>query len=112
MSDAAGIIARLDAAIERRGQTIRLRRLTTGPDGARIPFEVKFKAQVRAAGPSEPGADTVVVISPTDLARTRYPGLPRRDDHLVIYDDPADIQRIQPIYDNDELVRVRVTCRG
>jgi hypothetical protein len=110
------IIGRLDAAIERRGQTIRLQRLTTGPDGEQIPFEVKFKANVRAAGPSdlvEPGANTIVVISPTDLRRKRFPGLmPRRDDHLSIDGNPADIVRITPIKVDEEVVRVRVECRG
>jgi hypothetical protein len=105
-------IAHLDAAIDRRGQMVRLIRWSTGPDGARIPFEVKFKANVREL---EPGgdSDTLVVISPTALAAVRFPGLPRKDDHLIVHgDDPADIQRIAPIRVDDTLVRVNVTCRG
>lgn len=110
------MIADLDAAIERRGQMVKLIRWSTGPEGARIPFEVKFKANVRSARPSdllEPGTDTVVVISPTRLAATRFPGLPRKDDHLIVDGtDPADIQRIAPIRVDDMLVRIRVLCRG
>lgn len=110
------MIQHLDEAIERRGQQVRLVRYSTGPNGVRIPFEVKFKANVRDITPSdlvEGGGDTIVVISPTALAATRFPGLPRRDDHLIVTgDNPADIQRITPIYVDDELVRVRVSCRG
>lgn len=116
--DPEQMIADLDAAIERRGQMVKLIRFSTGPDGQRIPFEVKFKANVREAGPSdlvEQGGDTVVVISPTSLREHRFPGLPRKDDHLIVDtdgDNPADIQRIAPIRVDDVLVRVRVICRG
>lgn len=110
------MIGHLDASIERRGQQVRLVRYSTGPNGVRIPFEVKFKANVRDTTPSdlvEAGGESVVVISPTALAASRFPGLPRRDDHLIVHgDNPADIQRITPVYVDDQLVRVRVICRG
>lgn len=110
------MISHLDASIERRGQLVKLIRWSTGPDGKRIPFEVRFKANVREAGPSdlvEQGGDTVVVISPTSLEAARFPGVPRKDDHLIVFgDNPADIQRITPIRVDDVLVRVRVICRG
>lgn len=116
MSDPDAIIARLDDAIDRRGQMIRLIRWSTGPEGLRVPFEVRFKANVRATGPTDVvqgGGQTIVTISPTDLQRTRFPGLPRKDDHLIVSgDDPADIQRITPTKVDDVLVRVRVECQG
>lgn len=108
------MIADLDAAIGRRGQMIKLIRYSAGAEGEQIPYEKEMRANVRAHGPSdlvEGGPDTIVVISPTELARTSFP-LPRRDDHIVLHADPTAIQQVSPVYVDDVLVRVRLLCRG
>jgi hypothetical protein len=116
MSFVDAFIADLDSMIAERGQEVRLQRLTTGPEGQSIAFEAVFRANVRAAAPTdlvEPGArETVVVISPTDLEASRFPGLPRRDDRIIIAGDPMAVVEIAPVYVEDRLARVRLSCRG
>lgn len=116
MSVADAFIADLDSMIAERGEDIVLQRLTTGPEGESIAFEAKFRANVRSASPTdlvEPGArETVVVISPTALEATRFPGLPRRDDRVVIQGDPMAVAEVAPVYVDGRLARVRLNCRG
>jgi hypothetical protein len=77
MSLADEFIADLDTLVEERGEPIRLLRRTTGPEGMRVAFEVKLRANVRSGAPTdlvEPGAqETVIVVSPTELSRSRFP---------------------------------------
>lgn len=116
MSEADAFIADLDALIEERGETIRLQRLTTGPEGEQSVFEAKVKANVRAASPSdliEAGArSTIIVLSPTALAASRFPGLPRKDDPVYVQGDRMNIEEVAPVYVGDTLVRVKLACRG
>ncbi len=118
MSLADEFIADLDSLVAERGEPIRLLRRTTGPEGMRVSFEARMMANVRSAAPTdlvEPGAkDTVILISPTALRGSRFPGLPRRDDGVVIdaTGDPMNVDEVAPTRVAGELVRVRLLCRG
>lgn len=117
MSLSDEFIADLDSFVAERGEVIRLLRRTTGPEGMRVSFEAKLRANVRSASPTdlvEPGAkETVIVVSPTELRRSRFPGLPRRDDGVITADDPAmNIAEVEATRVGGELVRVRMICRG
>ncbi len=114
MSLADEAIADLDSFLAERGQWVRLKRLTTGPEGQLIPFEVSIRANVRAASPTdlvEAGArETAVVISPSGLGR--FPGMPRRDDRLIVEGDPMAITEVMPVKVDGRLVRIKLNCRG
>lgn len=118
MSEAEAFLADFDAELEASGETIRLRRTTAGPEGTRSTFEIKIPAHVRAAAPTdliEPGADdTVIIVSPTHLRAKRWPGVPRKDDQVVVHDidDPMNVQEVKPVRVGGVPVRWRLTCRG
>lgn len=117
--EADGFIADLDAEIEERGETIRLRRMTSGPEGTHSVFEIKIPANVRSAAPSDlvdaGAADTVIVISPTHLAAKRFPGDPRKDDQIALDADPGDpmnIDEARAVRVGGVTVRWKLLCRG
>lgn len=114
--EAEGFIADLDAELEERGETIRLRRRTGGPEGTHSVFEITIPANVRSGAPSdlleEAATDTVIVISPTDLAAKRFPGNPRRDDQVVVADDEMNVQEVYPVRVGGIPVRWKLICRG
>lgn len=117
MSLADEFISDLDRRIEEEGEPIRLLRRTTGPEGMRTAFESKMPAIVGSVGAPtdllEPGArETIVVVSPTWLRSRRFPGLPRRDDGIVVAGDTMGIVDVYPRRVGGELVRVRLLCRG
>ncbi len=118
MSLADEFIGDLDARIEEQGEPIRLLRRTTGPEGMRVSFEAKVRAWVQSGAPTdliEPGAnETSIVVSPTGLNASRFPGIPRRDDGVIIdaTGDPMNIAEVYPRRINGQLVRVRLLCRG
>jgi hypothetical protein len=116
MSFADEFIADLDWMIAEVGEEVRLQRLTTGPEGEAIAFEAVFLANVRSASPTdlvEPGArETAVVISPTALLESRFPGLPRRDDRIIIQGIAMAVVEVAPVYIGKSLARVRLNCRA
>jgi hypothetical protein len=75
----AELIADLDAALADAGQTVTLRRLTLGPGGVQIPFDVEdVPASIRPLKPEElvNGIDQTwskVVISPTVISTRQWP---------------------------------------
>lgn len=112
-----GMIARLDAALARRGQDIVLRRLTLGTGGLQVPFDAGVRASVRAAKPEElignvDQTHSRVVISPTSLAAAQWAMPIRKNDKAVIAGRVRNIEFVQPIEVGDVLVRVELTVAG
>lgn len=75
----AAVIARLDAALARRGEDIVLQRLTLGPGNSQIPFAVTVRALVRGLDPvdlveGEAQQRSRVVLSPSEIDRAGWPG--------------------------------------
>lgn len=113
----AGMIARLDAALVRRGQDIVLQRLSTDEAGVQTMTDQvdPCRAAVRAHAPQEldpvsgEAPETTVIISPSSLIY--FPGLPVKDDRLIIGGKPNNVETVSPILVGGTLVRIDMTCR-
>ena len=104
----AGMIARLDDALSRRGQCVKLRtgNTTTG--------EVSARARVRGYRADElvgiiVHGDSKVVLSPSDLCVF---GLPVQGGYVVVDGVPRRIVSVYPIKVSGTLVRVELQVRG
>lgn len=123
-SEAEVCIAELDAALAGYGEDIRLQRMTTGPDGVQIPFEVKCRAAVTDNSPQELIAVTgeapvaKIILSPTQIARAQWPGPPRKDDRVFIQGGspgtwrPGNVEVVSLFSVAGRTVRIELQCRG
>jgi hypothetical protein len=112
----------LDRQLAAHGQTIRLQRLTLGPSGTQIPYEVTVKAFVRGYEPDElvggiTQQDSRVILSPSSLAGTDWPGpgeqqVPRKGDRAYIDGRARNVEAGKAIPLNDTVVRIEFTARG
>lgn len=126
MSD---LIASLDAHLRARGTDVTLRRVT-GSAPSTTNHDVNVRAAVRSYTAEElvgdvKQTDSHVIISPTQILAAGWPGtgevasatvadpsLPRRLDKLVIAGRVRAIEAVDPIYVNNELVRVEMRVLG
>lgn len=89
----------LDNALAEGGETVKLWRITTGPNGEEIPFEVEVPAKVRMFQPQEIDnfaggvSDSLVMISPTYMAAHQWPAPPVKDDGVFVVDPAGQWQR-------------------
>lgn len=125
MSTPADHIRRLDAALARSGETIRLQRLT---GTQQIVFEVECRAVVRGYQPEEivsgsgiTQGDSKVILSPSEIERKGWPGpqphsgdkrVPIKGDRIIRQDRPMAVQAAAGIYVDGELVRIEAQVRG
>ena len=101
----AGAIARLDAAIARRGQTIQLRRGAAGPVREGPGFVRGYDVE-KVVGLITL-ADRKVIISPTDFGSD----LPRASDDFASIGKLGKVQEVEPIYLAGTLVRIEMRVR-
>jgi hypothetical protein len=136
---AAQVIASLDAAIARYGQTVIVQRTATDPSTGEITVseQVTCPARVRAVAPQDLEAekakkdvfaryrstpapsrirsganqrhDIRVVVSSSALGSF---GIPARDDRILINDRASNVEEIAPLYYAGRLVRLNMLCRG
>ncbi len=113
-------IAMLDRQLARHGEDIILQRLATDiATGAQFALNQvdPCRAMVRANEPQELSAmtgeapNTHVILSPTDLARAMFPGVPQKDDRLIIQGRNNNVEIVSPIYLAGQLVRINIECR-
>jgi hypothetical protein len=114
----AELIADLDAALADAGQTVTLRRVTTGPGGIQIPFDVEdVPASVRPLKAAEL-VGTIdqtwsrVVISPTVISERAFPLPIRKGDKIIANGQERTIEFPGPIYVQDTLVRHSMMVNG
>jgi hypothetical protein len=120
MSEASRCIADLDRELTRLGDTVQLQRLIADPDtGNRtVSFSADFRARVDAHHPQElvpmsgEAPNTRVILSPTGLRKANWPGLPQKDDRLVIGGKNNNIEIVSPLSIGDVIVRIELECRG
>lgn len=128
MTEAEAAIRDLDAALAEVGEDIRLQRLTLGPNGTQIPFEVTCRAAVRQYQPSELTdgviqGDSHIIISPTEIIKAQWPGatpqssdvdkrVPRKGDRVIVQGRARAVEAAAPFYLGGELVRLELQCRG
>lgn len=115
MSDTpAGMIARLDAALGRRGETVIVRRYTAPSGTPRPKTDITVTASVRAIKAEEligelDMAASVVVLSPTGLASL----LPlRKGDKIDVQGRERNIELPRPILVQNTLVRINLMVAG
>lgn len=128
MTEAEQAIADLDESLAETGQTIELWRQT----GTQlIPVKVKLKASVRPLAVEElignlKQGSSRVVISPTEIERTGWPGplsstsneraldrrVPKQNDKAVIGGKTRNVEVVRPIYMADALVRIELDVLG
>ncbi len=120
-----GMIARLDAALARRGQRITLKRMS-GTGQARTSTNVDCRAFVRDFEPSElvngmvQGASEVV-ISPSEIIASGWESgrdagqdarVPMAGNMMTIRGKDRRVKAAEPFYARDTLVRIRITVEG
>jgi hypothetical protein len=117
MTEADACIADLDAALAEYGSTVRLQRMTSGPNGTSIPFEVVCPAQVNAFAPQElvvisgDAPTSKVTISPTPLLQAQWPAPPLKDDRIFIEGRPANVEVVASLSVGGKIVRYDLQCR-
>lgn len=110
----SGMIARLDAALARRGETVTVRRYTAPTGTPRPKTDIASRASVRAVKPEELAGEinqtaSKVVLSPTGLGAL----LPlKKGDKIVIQGKERNIELPKPIFVADVLVRIDVMVTG
>lgn len=113
------VIASLDRALAQQGQDIVLQRFTTDSEGVQsIVAEALCRAVVTGGGsPQElvpmPGEspNTMIIMSPTGLIAAAWPGLPLKDDRVLIEGVPNNIEVVTPRLVNNQLVRIELQVR-
>ncbi|WP_029002727.1 hypothetical protein [Azorhizobium doebereinerae] len=121
----AGMIARLDAALGRRGQGITLKRMS-GAGQARTSVDVDCRAFVRDFDPSElingmVQGTSEVVISPSEIIVAAWESgrpagqdanVPMAGNMVTIRGKDRRVMAAEPFYANDTLVRIRMAVEG
>lgn len=120
--------AQLARSLERTGQDVILRRLTTGQTN-RVSVEVTVRAHVRdyvatelVNGIAQGGSH--VIIGMAEIERAQWPGgvpetiggrdqtLPRKGDEMVIDGRVRLVETVVPKHVGGEIVRIDLTVRG
>lgn len=130
MSIAESCIADLDAALAATGQTVKLRRLTAGPNGVQIPFSVDCAASLSDLDPTPSEliagitqARHLVVLSPTEITRAGWPGpttkpttldprIPTVNDKVIIGGRTYNIESSIGKSPTGVLVRIELKVKG
>lgn len=125
----SGEVAALDGALARSGTDVTLRRVV-GAAPNLINIDVDLRAMVRAASAEEIASgiamtDSIVIISPTEIANAQWPGgelpsatvvnpsLPRPNDKIIIEGRVRNVlSPVKPIYIGEELVRIELRVSG
>ncbi|AMS41162.1 hypothetical protein [Aminobacter aminovorans] len=112
-----GMIARLDASLARRGEDVKLRRLTLGPNAVQIPFDADVRASIRPMRPEELVGHidqtwSRVILSPTDVNRAQWPLPIRKGDKIVQGSTPRNVEFVKAITVQNTLVRIELTVGG
>lgn len=119
----------LDRALTRSGQTIVLRRLYGQAPNVVNVDSPNIRAGVRSPSNEELSAgyaqtDSVVILSPTDLASAQWPGgelpsatvadptLPRRNDKAIIDGRIRNVELVKPFVVGNVLVRIELRVLG
>lgn len=122
----AEVIADLDASLDEDGEDIRLVRLTQGPNGTQIPFEVICRAFVRGYDPDElSGAitqqDSKVILSPTQIIAAQWTSgrpanedgrVPMKGNRVFIQGRARNVEAAVGKYLPTDLVRLELQVRG
>jgi len=118
MSAATSWLADLDDMLDEFGEDIVLQRFATDSEGVQtVTNTATCLAVVRLGSPQElvvisgEAPNTRVVMSPTDLAAAGWPGLPAKDDRVLIGGIANNIEMVMPISVGSELVRIELQTR-
>ncbi|MER8762889.1 hypothetical protein [Mesorhizobium sp. M0968] len=104
----AGMIARLDDALARRGQDVKLRKTNTAVGQVTVRAKVRFYKPDEIAGIITAG-DSKIILSPTGLDAF---GVPPANGFVVVDGSPRRIIVPNPIMSGGVLVRIELQVRG
>jgi hypothetical protein len=115
----AAAIDALDRQCAQHGQDVVLQRFSTDSEGLQsITAEATCRAIVQGGGaPQElvpmPGEapNTKIIMSPTGLVAAMWPGLPAKDDRILIEGVPNNIEIVDPRSIDNQLVRIELQAR-
>jgi hypothetical protein len=102
------LIADLDAALARVGQTVQLRKTNSATGQLAVRARVRFYKPNEIVGIIQQG-DSKVILSPTGLSDF---GVPPQNGFVVVNNSPRRIIAPNPIYVDDMLVRIELQVRG
>lgn len=127
------LLAQLDRRLAQRGENIVIRRRTqAGSTGsfvdAVVPAIVRALTVEQLIG-SITQQNFFIIISPTDLLRQQWPGgfnpaatggliepsdprLPRTNDSAIVRGVTRAVQRVAPVFDKGECIRIELTVIG
>lgn len=127
------MLAQLDRRLDQRGESVVLRRRTTA--GSKITnVEGTIPAIVRALTMEQLVGNVTqqtffVIVSPTHILRAQWPGgrvpaaagslvspvdqsIPVTGDKLVLRGRERAVERVAPVFDQGELIRIELTATG
>ncbi len=123
----AGSIARLDAALARRGQDVTLRRVMLS-GGVQTPVDVTVRALVRTVPITKTNTNSLIgsidqihrtiILSPTSIAYDAWPWPIRKDDTIITKgvfgapDTPYNVEYPMPFESAGVLVRIELMVKG
>lgn len=113
----AGMIARLNDALARRGDDVTLRRLTLAAGGVQIPFDAGVRAHVRPLKAEElVGAIdqtwSRVILSPTQINAAQWPLPIRKGDKIVQGTKVRNVEFVKAINVQNVTVRFELMVGG
>jgi len=107
-------VERIRSAIERRGQSLLLRRVT---GTQQVSVDVAVKGMVRGYHAQELiggiiQGDREVIISNKEIADRQWGGPPRKDDRVQIAGKFVNVQAVDTVYLRDEIAQHVLSVRG
>jgi hypothetical protein len=118
MSAGGSWLVDLDEMLEEYGEDIVLQRFATDSEGVQsVTNTATCRAVVRLGSPQElvvisgEAPNTRIIMSPSDLAAAGWPGLPGKDDRVLIQGIANNIEMAMPISVGGQLVRIELQTR-
>ncbi len=113
----AGSVSRLDASLARRGEDVKLRRLTLGPNSLQIPFDCDVRASILPLEAKElvGGIDQTwsrVILSPTQINAAQWPLPIRKGDKIVQGGKARNVEFVKAKNMAGTLVRIELMVGG
>lgn len=113
-------IAALDRHLAQHGQDVTLQRLATDDAGVQTIANQAICRAVVGGGDAPQGLaampgeapNTTLILSPSDLLAAGWPGLPAKDDRVLIEGDAKNVETVNGRLIDNQLVRIELQARA
>lgn len=107
----------ISGALQRFGRPMILRRLTLGPGGLQVPFDVTVYGRAKNFEARElvgqlAQGDTEITITNAEIAVAQWPGPPRKSDKFVVDGRVRNVESVEPKYLGTEVLVFVCVVRG